>query len=464
MKKQISIILILAMLIMAGCTGAPATSEVPSGPALSEAPGAAQPTATAPQTTAPMGKEEVENRSMTLSFGFGDRTGDYTGTLENGLPQGEGSFLYYVDNEDGTKAKREYRGSFEQGHLNGTGSMYYDDKLHFEGTWDDDLEVNGKWYLDTGAYYDGDIADGDWNGEGKYYDEKGNLYMEGTFQDGVIAKGTVYNEDGSAYYQGEFADGAAHGQGIGYFNGYTFEGRYENGTGVEGTLTYPEGVKYIGTLKDGSKRHGAGKMVDENGVTRYEGEYQNDVENGQGKLYDEKGKLLYEGEFIDGVPETEVPKVYSANTYIVGKDLPAGEYFLDAGGKHCYYEVTRDSSGDFESIIDNGNTESTVYITLEKGQYFSFSRGTIIPSEDREKNIQEQVDEGMYKVGVDIAAGEYKLTAQADSAYVAVYKNTKASSGIRAIRTNDNFSGSKYQTVKKGEYLLLNRCSAELVK
>lgn len=114
--------------------------------------------------------------------------------------------------------------------------------------------------------------------------------------------------------------------------------------------------------------------------------------------------------------------------------------------------------------MENGNTTSTVYITVEDGQYFSFKRGKVVPAESRKTDIQTELKAGMYKVGVDIQPGEYKLTAGEDKAYVAVYKTTKASSGIRAIRTNDNFTGNKYQKVKDGEYLLLKRCTAEFVK
>lgn len=68
------------------------------------------------------------------------------------------------------------------------------------------------------------------------------------------------------------------------------------------------------------------------------------------------------------------------------------------------------------------------------------------------------LQDGMYKVGVDIEPGEYKV--KSDSlGYVEVSKNAKGV--LSSIISNDNFEGEKYVTVKKGQYLKLN--GAELI-
>jgi hypothetical protein len=63
--------------------------------------------------------------------------------------------------------------------------------------------------------------------------------------------------------------------------------------------------------------------------------------------------------------------------------------------------------------------------------------------------------EGTYKVGTDIPAGEYKLKADSDGfgGYVAVEKAPGGNGGISNIKTNDNFSKSKYIRVSNGDYL-----------
>ncbi len=55
----------------------------------------------------------------------------------------------------------------------------------------------------------------------------------------------------------------------------------------------------------------------------------------------------------------------------------------------------------------------------------------------------------MYKVGSDIPAGEYKVEASGDG-YIEVSNNSTHS--LNAIATNDYFQGTKYVTVKDGQY------------
>ena len=59
------------------------------------------------------------------------------------------------------------------------------------------------------------------------------------------------------------------------------------------------------------------------------------------------------------------------------------------------------------------------------------------------------VPEGMYRVGVDIPAGEYKLRNNAEyDGYYEVRSSSLASEGFDSIITNENFSGDVYVTVQ----------------
>ena len=86
-------------------------------------------------------------------------------------------------------------------------------------------------------------------------DETGVLFFRevndkwGWFEDG--------NKDKDAKYIGEFKDGF-------------FEDRQPNG---QGTITYPNGKKYVGEWKNG-KKHGQGTKTWSNG-DKYVGEYKN---------------------------------------------------------------------------------------------------------------------------------------------------------------------------------------------
>lgn len=68
--------------------------------------------------------------------------------------------------------------------------------------------------------------------------------------------------------------------------------------------------------------------------------------------------------------------------------------------------------------------------------------------------------EGTHKVGPDIPAGEYKLTATRSHGY---WEVTASSAADADIIDNDNFSGSTYVTVSEGQYLMLEGCYAEPV-
>lgn len=67
--------------------------------------------------------------------------------------------------------------------------------------------------------------------------------------------------------------------------------------------------------------------------------------------------------------------------------------------------------------------------------------------------------EGMYKVGVDIPAGEYNVMAEeGESAYLEVSADSTGDSLI----TNDVFENNLYITVTDGQYLTLKRCYISL--
>lgn len=70
-------------------------------------------------------------------------------------------------------------------------------------------------------------------------------------------------------------------------------------------------------------------------------------------------------------------------------------------------------------------------------------------------------DEGTYKVGTDIPAGEYKLTCT--GSLKGYWEVTESSEVGAHIVDNDNFTGSTYVTLSDGQYIKFERCSAEPV-
>ena len=159
--------------------------------------------------------------------------------------------------------------------------------------------------------------------------------------------------------------------------------------------------------------------------------------------------------------EISIPEVTSwwSGMYKVGVDFPAGEYVMESD--EAYWELTKDSSGEFDSILANDNFRNRSYLVVKDGEYISLTSGTIYKMESA-PSVPETGDlpEGMYKVGKDIAPGEYKLRADDETfgGYMELRSDARQI-GIDGIITNDNFKGEKYITLKEGQYIKLSYAS-----
>ena len=167
-------------------------------------------------------------------------------------------------------------------------------------------------------------------------------------------------------------------------------------------------------------------------------------------------------------PATELPETtplvqtYSSGKYKVGVDIPAGEYFLQATAERGgYFSVTSDSNGD--NILENEGFENQHYITIQDGQYLELKRITALSVNDMSKIFDaSNLEEGMYRVGIDIPAGEYRLNAIVErGGYVCIYDNSTVN---RKIQSNNVFEANDYVTVAYGQYLQIKRCIASIVQ
>lgn len=151
-------------------------------------------------------------------------------------------------------------------------------------------------------------------------------------------------------------------------------------------------------------------------------------------------------------PEPEITK-YKAGSYKIGEDMPAGEYkiFTDSMG---YIELTKDSSGDLDSIIMNDNFSTFTYLTVEDGQYLKLQGAEAVPGGEAPAYEPDGMYEaGMYKVGKDIPAGEYNVKQEEGAAMAYIEISTSSTGLVDDIITNDNFEGNKHITVEEGQYL-----------
>lgn len=155
-------------------------------------------------------------------------------------------------------------------------------------------------------------------------------------------------------------------------------------------------------------------------------------------------------------PKKEEPKktTIKAGNYKVGTDLPAGEYKIYTDDFMGYFEVSKDSSGNLDSIIVNDNFTTFTYLTVSEGQYLKLQMCYAIPVEEAEPYKSDKgYGSGKYKVGVDIPAGEYNVKKEEGQlfGYVEVSKDSKGT--LDSIISNDNFENNKYVTIKDGQYL-----------
>lgn len=167
------------------------------------------------------------------------------------------------------------------------------------------------------------------------------------------------------------------------------------------------------------------------------------------------------GETTDNLSaKEETIKKYPDGMYKIGSDMPAGEYVI-ISDYSCYVELCSDSAGTLDSIITNENFTNRYYITVKDGQYLDFSEGYAIAVSDATAAEPDNgiFPDGMYKVGLDLAAGEYKIRATSGMGYYAVYK--KGANTLDDIVSNDLFESDKYITISDGQYILLS--DAELI-
>lgn len=150
-------------------------------------------------------------------------------------------------------------------------------------------------------------------------------------------------------------------------------------------------------------------------------------------------------------------KGIAGGMYKVGTDMQAGEYIIVGSG---YLQISSDSSGSFESIVENDNYTNRTIILINNGQYVKFSGRAYTPAEAPKVDASSgMLPAGKYKVGVDLPAGEYKLTPSGSGYYGL---STSASESMDVLVSNDNFDTDIYLTVQDGQYLKLSRASIKL--
>lgn len=148
---------------------------------------------------------------------------------------------------------------------------------------------------------------------------------------------------------------------------------------------------------------------------------------------------------------------YPADTYLIGRDMPADEYLViptdpDLGYMFTSSDATYDTST-FEAFLPFPQ-----YITLTEGEYFTFEYARAWPVDGVNTPLvgldgQGNLMAGMYKVGRDIPAGTYVLYPDKSSGdgYLETYIDSFYFE--ESLRGYDEFRGRCPVTLTDGMYL-----------
>lgn len=140
----------------------------------------------------------------------------------------------------------------------------------------------------------------------------------------------------------------------------------------------------------------------------------------------------------------------------VGTDVQPGTYRTTGNADAlCYWERSKDASGEMDSILANDNVSGTSYVTILKSDKLFKSSGckdweAVDAKASGTPATAIKGDGGMHRVGADIAPGTYRSTGNTDD--LCYWERTKDSShSMESIIANNNVSGSAVVTVAAGD-------------
>lgn len=159
----------------------------------------------------------------------------------------------------------------------------------------------------------------------------------------------------------------------------------------------------------------------------------------------------------DEVADKEIDTTeYPSGTYEIGEDLASGEYVFIADWFDGYVAVASDATEEVESIITDDNFITNVIVTVTDGQFLKVE-GADFYQLGAEPEL-DLADEGHFKVGTHVPAGEYKVIDHG-SGYIEV--SSDSTHDLDSVISNQMLEGDTTITLKDGQYVKFNRASLE---
>lgn len=163
--------------------------------------------------------------------------------------------------------------------------------------------------------------------------------------------------------------------------------------------------------------------------------------------------------------------VFSSGTYLVGEEIPAGEYVLvsaSSSGDYLFYTGVY-ADREKEQEISGGWNEYSAIVQLEEGTYFDFSWANCYDVTKNTVPNDPMKRPGMFYVGRDIAPGSYCIVPYSDE-NSSPYPSYEIYTALGSVAPVIAESGSLHDlssgelldavtvTLKEGQYLKLTEC------
>lgn len=154
-----------------------------------------------------------------------------------------------------------------------------------------------------------------------------------------------------------------------------------------------------------------------------------------------------------------LPNWHEEGTYIVGKDIPAGEYLIIAhDSENVEFTIFRNDADYFGNCISYGDMGLLSYFTVMDGEKLVVGAGSFISSDsDFKVNLHSLALDGMYKVGRDIEPGKYKIASSAIASFGYYGIAVDSRHTLDSVITSDDFEGNVFIELTYGQYLIVKR-------
>lgn len=164
----------------------------------------------------------------------------------------------------------------------------------------------------------------------------------------------------------------------------------------------------------------------------------------------------------DGIEIEITGQVYPEGAYKVGSEIPAGEYAIISTLSSSFFgKATLWADGRGDEVLEDLLVRKINYLTVQEGQYLILDDCKIVDARKCKVIVDEPISPGVYRVGVDIPAGEYKFILDGGNAgTVEIYESSTPEK--KHIRF-DVIHSYSYVTVQEGQYLETFNCVATLV-